>query len=90
MSSGLMLDDIIMNLFTNFTKQTKDSVKKDFILQNPGWYNLFVQRIYAGLLTEKRISVTKKTLRSHHFIEKEKSRKYLSGIISIDIDETDL
>ena len=33
---------------------------------------------------------TKKTLRSHHFIEKYKLRKYLSGMISIDIDEADL
>ena len=29
MSSGLMLDDIIMNLFSDITKQTTDSVKKD-------------------------------------------------------------
>ena len=29
MSSGLMLEDIIMNLFIYLTKQTMDSVKKD-------------------------------------------------------------
>ena len=29
MSSGLMLDDIIMDLFSDITKQTTDSVKKD-------------------------------------------------------------
>ena len=29
MSSGLMLDDIIMDLFTDITKQKMDSVKKD-------------------------------------------------------------
>ena len=29
MSSGLILDDIIMNLFIDITKQTTDSVKKD-------------------------------------------------------------
>ena len=29
MSSGLIRVDIIMNLFTDITKQTKDSVKKD-------------------------------------------------------------
>ena len=29
MSSGLMLDEIIVNLFTDITKQTTDSVKKD-------------------------------------------------------------
>ena len=35
-------------------------------------------------------SDTKKTLRTHHFIEKEKLRKYLSGILSIDNDDSDL
>ena len=39
---------------------------------------------------EKRISDTKKTLRSHHFTEKEKLTKYLYDILSIDIDEADL
>ena len=29
MSSGLVIDDIIMNLFSDITKQTTDSVKKD-------------------------------------------------------------
>ena len=29
MSSVLMLDDVIMNLFSDITKQTTDSVKKD-------------------------------------------------------------
>ena len=29
MSSGLMLDNIIMALFTDFTKQTTGSVKRD-------------------------------------------------------------
>ena len=33
---------------------------------------------------------TKNTLRSHHFIEKEKLRKYISGLLSIVIDESDL
>ena len=32
----------------------------------------------------------RKTIRSHHFIEKEKLGKYLSGILSIDIDEADI
>ena len=36
---------------------------------------------------EKRIADTKKTLRSHNFIEKYKLRKYLSVILSIDIYE---
>ena len=39
---------------------------------------------------EKRFPDTKKTLSSHHFIEKEKLGKYLFGVLSIYIDESDL
>ena len=38
---------------------------------------------------KKRIADTKKTLCLHHFIEKEKIGKYLSGMISLVIDEAD-
>ena len=31
MSSGLMLDEIIMDLFSDITKQTTDSMEKDFL-----------------------------------------------------------
>ena len=40
------------------------------------------------IIHEKKAD-TKKTLRSPNFIEKEKLRKYLSGILSIDIYEAD-
>ena len=33
---------------------------------------------------------TKRTIRSHHYIEKGKFRKFLSGILSIENDYTDL
>ena len=39
---------------------------------------------------EKLIAYTKKTIRTNYFIEKEKFIKYLSGMLSIDIDEIDL
>ena len=89
-SSGLMVDNIIMNLFSDIKKQTTDSVMKDLFskIQDDTIY------LYKGSLQDyslkKRISDTKNTLRSHHFIEKEMSRKYLSGILSIDIDEADV
>ena len=38
----------------------------------------------------KKKTNTKNTLRLYHFIEREKSRKYLSRILSIDNDEADL
>ena len=37
-----------------------------------------------------RISNKKRTLRSHHYIEIEKLRKYLSGILYIENDKSDL
>ena len=61
MSSKLMLEDIIMNLFTDFTKQTTDSVKEDLFykIQDDTIY------LYKGYLQdyspEKRIADTKKT-----------------------------
>ena len=39
---------------------------------------------------EKKIANTKKTLRSHHYIEIEKLRKYLSGILNIENIKADL
>ena len=73
-----------------FHKTNNGFSEERFIYQNPGWYYLLVQRIPAVLLMEKWISDTKKTLHSHHFIEKEKFRKCLSGILSIDNDDADL
>ena len=50
--------------------------------------------MYEGSLqdfTRKRKNDdAKKTLRSHHFIERERLGKYLSGILSINNDEEDL
>ena len=85
-----MLDEIIMNLFTNSTKKSTES-----------YYNHSFSKIqddtihlYKGSLqdfTRKRKNVnTKKTLRLHHYIEWGKLRKYLSGILSMDNDEADL
>ena len=39
---------------------------------------------------EKQISDTKKTLRSHQFLQKYKLRKYLYGVLYIDIYEADI
>ena len=89
MSSGLMLDDIIMNLFTDSTKQTTESYQNIFT-QYPGWYNSLVQSISVVVYTENKNADTKKKLWSHHYIEGKKWRKYMSVILSIDNYETDL
>ena len=39
---------------------------------------------------EKKNANTKKTWRLYHFIEREKFRKYMSGILSIDNYEADI
>ena len=40
--------------------------------------------------TKTRLADAKNTLRTHHYIEKEKQRKYICGLLSIVIDEADL
>ena len=84
-----MIYDIIMNLFTDSTKQTIESHQKHFF-QNPGLYYLLLERISAGFYMEKKNAGTKRTLRSHHDIEREKLRHYLSSILSMDNDEANL
>ena len=90
MSNGLILDNITMNLISDITKQTTDSSKKDLFskIQDDRIY------FYKGPLKDyswkKRISDTKKTLSLHHFIEKDKLRKYMSDMLSMDHDEEDL
>ena len=39
---------------------------------------------------KKRFADTKNILCSHNFIEKEKLRNYLSGMLSVDTDEAEL
>ena len=39
---------------------------------------------------EKKNAVTKSKIRLHHYIEREKLRKYLTGVLSIENDEADL
>ena len=48
MSSGLMLDDIIINLFSDITKQTTDSVKKDLFFK----FKEYTIYLYKGYLQD--------------------------------------
>ena len=61
-----MLENIIMNLFTDITTTKNDFSDDVFIFQNPGLYNLLVHMISIGLFKEKRISDTKKKFTSFH------------------------
>ena len=71
-------------------QKTQQKHIRSIFFQNPGWYNSLVQRIYAGFYTEKKNTDTKRAVRSHHYIEIEKLRKYLSGILSIENYEADI
>ena len=89
MSSGFMLDGIIMNLFTDSTKQTTESHQKFFFKIRDD--NIHLYKGYLQCFTWKsKNSDTKRTLRSNNYIEREKLRKCLSGILSIDNDEEDI
>ena len=90
MSSGLILDNIIMNLFIDTTKQTTDSAKKDLLSKIKDNTIYLWKRSLQDYSRKKRIADTQKTLNSHNFTEKEKLRKFMLGILSIDIDEEDI
>ena len=90
MSSGMMLDDIIMNIFTQSTKNTTEadqehlfSISKDDAIQ-----------LYKGSMQDftwkTTTADTKKTLRSHHYIGIEIWRKYMNGITLIESTQADL
>ena len=54
MSSVMMLDDIIMNIFSQSTKLIHNSKSEALVFQIQGWCNSIVQRIYAGLYMKKK------------------------------------
>ena len=87
MSSGLMLDDIIMNLFTDITKQTTKSHQKLFFPESRMIPFTCAKGSMQDFIWRRKNTDTKSTICSHHYIEREKLRKYLSGNLSIENDE---
>ena len=83
MSSGMMLDNIIMNIFTQSTKKSTITHQKHFFSYSSMMQFHFTKYI-CRTLHGKTNSDTKRTLCSHHYIEIEKLRKYLSGILYIE------
>ena len=89
MSSGLILDDIIINLFTDSTEKQRNHIRK--IYSPKLWMIQFnCTNDLCRILHGKENADTKNTLRLHHFIEREKLGKYISIILSIDNDEADI
>ena len=90
MSSGLMLDYIIMNLFSDITEQKNNSAKMDLFSKTKDDKIYLYQGYLQDYSQKKIIADTKKTLRTHHFIEKDILKIFICGLLSIFIDEEDI
>ena len=90
MSSGMMLDDIIMNIFTKIPKITTKSNQENYFSRTKDG----VIQLYKGSMQDftwkTTINDTKRTLRSHHYISIDLWRKYLNGITLIESTQADL
>ena len=90
MSSGMMLDNIIMNIFTQSTKNTTEANQEHLFSRSKD----DAIQLYKGSMqdfTWKTTSAnTKRTLRSGHYIGIEIWRKYLNGITLIKSTQADL
>ena len=90
MSSGMMIDDIIMNIFTHSTKETTAAHHEHLISRFKGDVIQFYKGYMQDFIWKTTIDNTKMTLRSHHYIGIEKLRKYLYGITHIKNNKADL
>ena len=90
MSSGMMLDDIIMNIFTKITKNTNKSNQEHYFSRTKDG----VIQLYKGSMQDftwkTTINNTKRTLRSRHYIRIDVWRKYLNVITLIESTQADL
>ena len=69
-SSELMIDKIIVNLFTDSTEQTTDSVQKNLFSKIQDDTIYFYKGSLQDFTRKRKNADTTKTLRSHHFNEK--------------------
>ena len=90
MSGGLMLEEIIINLFLDTTKQKIDSAQNILFSEMKDDKIYFYQQSLQDYSWKKIISDIINKLHTHHFIEKGKLRKYIGGLLSIIIDERDI
>ena len=90
MSSGTMLDDIIMNIFTQSTKNTTEADQEHLFSRSKDDAIQLYKGSMQDFTRKTTIYDTKRTLRSHHYIGIEIWRKYLNGIILIESTKADL
>ena len=90
MSSGMMLDDIIMNIFTKIPKITLKGNQENYFSRTKNG----VIQLYKGSMQDftwkTTINDTNRTLRSHHYISIDSWRKYLNVITVINSTQADL
>ena len=90
MSSGIILDDIIMNIFTQIPKNTTKANQGNYFSRTKDG----VIQLYKGSMQDftwkTTINDTNRTLRSHHYISIDLWRKYLNGITVIESTQADL
>ena len=65
----------------------KNSAKKDLFSKIKDYKIYLYQGYLQDYSRKKRITDTKNTLHTNNFIEKDKSWKYIGGLLSIIIDE---
>ena len=90
MSSGMMLDDIIMNIFTQSTKNTTKADQEHLFSRSKDDAIQMYKGSMQDFTWKTTIADTKRTLRSHHYIHIEIWRKYMNGITLIEITQADL
>ena len=84
MYSGIIIDDIIMNIFTQSTKNTTEAHQEQLFYISKDDEIQFYKGYIQDFTRKTTIDDTKTTLRYHHYIGIEIWRKYLNGITHIE------
>ena len=85
-----MLDDIIMNIITQSTKECTAAHQEHLFSRLKDYAIQFYKGSMQDFTRKTTIADTKRTLRCHHYIEIEKLGKHLSGILHIENTKADL
>ena len=83
MSIGMMLDDIIMNIFTQSKRKSTAAHQEHLFSRFKDDAIQLCKGSIQDLTWNNTIAYTKRTLRSDHYIIIDKLRKYISGISHI-------
>ena len=90
MPSGMMLDKIIMNIFIQSTNKSTTPHQKHFFFRFKDDAIQLCKLSMQEITYKRKNADTKSIMHSHHYIEIEKLRKYISGILHIKNIKADL